>query len=164
MHINLWPFYGAPEMFHMYAEDFDGQVRLVGGRAESGASGTWEYGRLEVVERGAWSPVPGPQDTFTAAEAHVACRSLGYATGSQLVAGRSSPLPSLRGGLLQEEFTISCEGFESSLSDCAFEEPFDVEYDNRYEVPVPFELRGLDAVALVCSNPSGLSPQLFTTS
>jgi len=120
----------------------------VGGSADAG--GAWEYGRLEVLINSIWSVV---EEGFFSQDlgrrgAQVACRSLGFAAGAQLLVGQSSPFPASTGSLsLTNE--ITCDGSETSLADC------DItirDYDN-------FDYGGAlqqTAVALICSNPSGV--------
>ena len=57
----------------------DGITRLVDGSAGAG----YEYGRLEIFERGFWSNVCN-NDRFTPDAAEVACRALGYDGGAAL--------------------------------------------------------------------------------
>ena len=81
--------------------------------------------------------------------AQVACRSLGFATGAQLFAGKSSPLPAP----LTAPWLITgivCDGSETTLADCDIrirEDDFVVDY-------------GIDvfsrSVALICTIPSGV--------
>ena len=57
----------------------DGVTRLVDGTAGPG----YEYGRLEIFERGFWSNVCN-NDRFTPDAALVACKALGYDGGAAL--------------------------------------------------------------------------------
>jgi len=57
----------------------DGVTRLVDGNAGPG----YEYGRLEIFERGFWSNVCN-DDRFTPDAAVVACKVLGYDGGAAL--------------------------------------------------------------------------------
>ena len=130
----------------MSAGQPDGQARLVGGSADAG--GTWEYGRLEVLIDGVWSIIDELGTDLGRRGAQVACRSLGYATGAQLLVGDSSPFPALESApeLIRD---IVCDGSEDSLSDCRIGTDY---YDYRFSFvgeSVP------DAVALICTTPSG---------
>ena len=74
-----------------------GAARLTGGRSDPG--GAWAYGRLEVFDGDFFS---GLSDSAFDQElgrrgGEVACRSLGFATGAQLLAGSSSALPGADG-------------------------------------------------------------------
>ena len=57
----------------------DGSTRLMNGSAGPG----YEYGRLEIFERGFWSNVCN-EGRFTPDAAQVACRALGYDGGAVL--------------------------------------------------------------------------------
>lgn len=75
-----------------FASDRNDAARIVGGRAD--ANGFWEYGRLEVFGGGVWAMIneqPEPRQQLGRRGAQVACRSLGYSTGAQLLVGMSSP-------------------------------------------------------------------------
>lgn len=82
----------------------------------------------------------------------VTCRSLGFATGAQMLAGDGSALP----GEDVERDTIGeivCSGDELSLTDCdSYEDEnggFSLQSDQN---------RGQDTVAVVCYNLSGTPP------
>ena len=64
---------------HILCTEVDGSTRLGDGSAGPG----YEYGRLEIFERGFWSNVCN-NDRFTPDSAHVACRALGYDGGASL--------------------------------------------------------------------------------
>ena len=119
----------------------------MGGSADEG--GAWEYGRLEVLINGIWSFV---KEEFSfegigLRGAQVACRSLGFAAGAQLVVGESSPFPASSGSLsLANE--ITCDGSETSLADC----DITILASDRSDAT----LLQQTAVALICSNPSGV--------
>lgn len=59
----------------------DGSTRLVDGGADP--QGEFEYGRLEIFERGFWSNICS-NGRFTPEAAQVACRALGYDGGAPL--------------------------------------------------------------------------------
>lgn len=134
-------------MLARHADDDTGDVRLVGGNAEPG--GAWEYGRIEVLVNGFWSIIDegrfGGEDLGRRG-ALVACRQLGYATGAQLLAGRTSALPVADPPPVGIR-SVSCDGTEDMLTDCEIEFSMDG-YGYDYS-------SGVGAVALVCSNPSG---------
>ena len=120
----------------------------MGGSADAG--GAWEYGRLEVLINSIWSVVEEgsfAQDLGRRG-AQVACRSLGFAAGAQLLVGQSSPFPAPIGSLSLAN-DITCDGSETSLADC------DITIQ-EYDI---FDYAGASrqtAVALICSNPSGV--------
>eukprot|EP00892_Ulva_mutabilis_P004525 jgi/Ulvmu1/2444/UM135_0004.1 len=123
----------------------NGDARLAAGSADAG--GAWEYGRLEVQFNGVWSIVNDRFNDFGRRGAQVACRSLGYAAGAQLLVGDASPFPVLSTApdLFRE---ITCNGSETSLADCFIDER---DYDYRFDYDGVVE----DSVALICSSPSG---------
>lgn len=136
-------------------------MRLAGGSADP--DGGWEYGRLEIVDGGAWGPIlsSDQQGRFNAPEAHVACKSLGYETGSPLVVGGASPFPEPRGGIRTAFSRITCDGSEDQLSECAIDGPFgfgDEPYDfiDNYAERVPLDFFRERALAVVCATPSGM--------
>ena len=143
----------------MHAEADNGRARLVGGRADP--RGDWGYGVLQVLVSGAWSIIedsPFVQGVqFGRRGAQVACRSLGYTTGAQILAGRSSPLQTLDTDIVAVK-SISCDGSEDTLGDCG------LEYTNAYLSDYGYEYfdrestginEGTTSVVLVCVTPSG---------
>ena len=130
------------------AVEGNGQARLVGGGADAG--GAWEYGILEVLLSGFYSDLENGINRFGRRGAQVACRSLGFATGAQLLAGQSSPLPTPATSLTLIS-DITCDGSETSLADCNFRtltsEP---NIDYGFDVDV-----NIQSVALLCTTPSG---------
>ena len=134
---------------HPFAGPARGAVRLVGGQTDAG--GAWAYGVLQVSDGSFFS---GVADGFRFGSnlgrrgAAVACRSLGFETGAQIVSGEGT-------ALLREDGTVDtmgqiiCQGDETSLSECQTSVPpfFD------YGTPP-----GDAAVALVCSSASGAMP------
>ena len=125
-------------------------ARLVGGRADP--QGQWEYGRLEVLINGVWIPLDDQTtaDNLGRRGVQVACRTLGYATGAQLLAGADSALPTLSTeGITRIQ--IECGGGEDTLTDC---EVFDRRDDFSYFNPGNAG-QIVDDIALVCTNPSG---------
>ena len=123
-----------------------GQARLIGGRAGTGSA--WAYGILEVLANGIYSVIDNDLRSFGRRGAQVACRSLGCATGAQLLVGRSTPLPAplMSPRAIGE---ITCDGSEASLADCDIRtresESF---YDYGFDV-------NIQSVALLCTTPSG---------
>ena len=77
--------------------------------------------------------------------AEVACRSLGFATGAQMLSGLFSALPGEVGDV-DTIGGITCKGDEAALGDCEFSFESGLDYANSDE-----------AVALVCTNLSGAS-------
>lgn len=113
-------------------------------------SGAWEYGRLEVLINSVWSIL---DEDFFAQDlgrrgARVACRSLGFATGAQLLVGASSPFPAPKGSIRLTN-GITCDGSEVSLADCDIIIP-------DYDLSDYSGTSQLSAIALICSNPSGV--------
>lgn len=66
-----------------------GARRLVGGAADPG--GAWQYGRLEVAERGLWTPV-WDRMAFGSSDVVDACAALGFTAGAQITVDGLSPL------------------------------------------------------------------------
>ena len=122
----------------------------MGGSADEG--GAWEYGRLEVLVNSIWSVVEdsffSPEQDFGRRGAQVACRSLGFAAGAQLLVGDSSPFPS---STSSRSLTagITCDGSETSLADC------DINIRDHDRSDYAGSVLHT-AVALICSNPSGV--------
>lgn len=136
----------------MFTGRSTGQVRLVDGSADPG--GAWEYGRLEVLVNGFWSIInerPLSQDIGRRG-AEVACRSLGFAAGAQLLVGKLSPFPTAEGeGVPQLLRNIICNGTEGSLSECTLEVvPSGSGAGRGAATGLQFA-----TASLICSNPSG---------
>lgn len=130
----------------------DGEARLLGGSA--GARDSWEYGRLDVLVDGVWSIIDEFVTDLGRRGAQDACRSLGYATGAQLLVGSFSPFPA-NASAPELIRSIICEGSEDSLSDCSITTDYE---DYRYPV-VGESVPG--TVALICATPSGVSSYCF---
>lgn len=129
------------------------EPRLLGGRADP--NGAWAYGRLEVFDRdsGFFSSV---RETLVRQQlgrrgVEVACRTLGFATGAQLLSGAGSGLPGSDGTLNTLSATITCLDDAVTLADCTAEE----EDAFRVYEELQFE-EGDTAVALLCYNPTGV--------
>lgn len=90
--------------------------------------------------------------------AQVACRSLGYTTGAQILVGAASPFPS-PDTVPRVVTDVICSGFESSLTDCDIETDDDESLSlQRYRSSYAEDIR-VDAVALICTTPTGAVPQ-----
>lgn len=122
--------------------------RLVAGEADPG--GVWQYGRLEVFDGEGFVIVSDANfiQELGRLDVQVACRTLGFATGAQALAGRDSPLPD-PDGRDSAVGSISCLGDEATLSECMTSPVSSLDY--AYERTVEE-----NAVAIVCSNPSGV--------
>ena len=130
--------------------------RLVDGEADP--SGAWAYGRLEVFDGATFVLVSDANllQELGVRAVQVACRSLGFDTGGQALAGRDSVLPDA----FDRDSSVGvivCGGDEATLADCSLEldavesaESIFYAYDHPVEE---------NAVALVCSNPSGVALQ-----
>ena len=97
--------YGGPLLPVCEAQE-EGALRLQDGPADS------TEGRLEIYHAGQWGTVCDSRDAFGAVDARVACRQLGYATGTvadDIFAG-SGPI------WLDE---VGCTGEEERLTACA---------------------------------------------
>lgn len=133
-------------------EEDNGRARLVDGNADP--SGAWEYGLVEVLFTGVWSKLierTSRDEALGRRGAQVACRSLGFATGAQLLIGDSSPFtaPKSPPNMINR---ITCEGSEDDLAACDINV---VDYGFADYGEAPFT----DAVALVCTTPSGMYTQ-----
>ena len=122
------------------------EARLVGGQADPG--GAWAYGRLQVFTGDFFSSVT-EQMAFNDYQelgvrgVAVACRSLGFATGAQLLSGTNSGLPG-QDGVVDALGVFRCMGDEDTLADCE-----NVDYSTA-------DGSADAAVALMCSTPSGI--------
>lgn len=133
-------------LFCLSSMQGNGQARLVGGSADAG--GAWEYGILEVLINSVYSIVEERGEDFGRRGAQVACRSLGFTAGAQLLAGRSSPLPAPSTSP-QVVRDITCDGSEASLADCDIRtRDYDYSFDYGFDV-------NPSSVALICTTPSG---------
>lgn len=120
----------------------------MGGSADPG--GAWAYGRLEVSDGTLFSSIIDAAfyKRFSPRSAQVACRSLGFATGAQMLSGAQSALPG-PSGEVDTILAITCTGVEVALAQCLFT-PRDYMNDYAFEEE--------NAVALICSDPSGVTP------
>lgn len=120
-----------------------GAVRLVSG--ENDPAGAWSYGRLQISNGDAFGGVSEFRfiERLGRKATEVACRTLGFATGAQLLAGTASGLPGLD-GVPDSVGTVACTGDEATLADCTFGEAFGFPYED-----------GEGAAAVLCFNPSG---------
>jgi len=123
----------------------------VGGAADPG--GAWTYGQLEVFDGETFvgvSDASREYEELGRRGAQVACRTLGFVTGGQALAGTQSALPDAD-GRDSAVGRIVCNGDEATLSDCKFDDyVFLADLFSEYEGNEDDE-----AVALVCSNPTG---------
>eukprot|EP00892_Ulva_mutabilis_P012491 jgi/Ulvmu1/9614/UM054_0044.1 len=124
----------------------DGQLRLMGGEAGPG----FEYGRLEIFLRGFWSNICDAGG-FSAAAAQVACRALGFSSGSSL----SFPQPFIgkENRVLLAELpvalaAVNCMGDEESLLDCSSDDAM----IRRCGVP---DTTFTDSTVLACADVAG---------
>lgn len=78
--------------------------------------------------------------------AQVACRSLGYSAGAQLLAGESSPFPA-PGSAIQLVDQVTCDGTEESLGDCDL---YMIDYNGQST-----DFPASRSAALICLTPSG---------
>eukprot|EP00892_Ulva_mutabilis_P008496 jgi/Ulvmu1/6018/UM260_0002.1 len=129
------------------------EARLVGGQEDP--DGAWKYGRLEVsTGRGflGLSETALGQERLGRRGVEVTCRTLGFATGVQLLSGRGSGLPGLD-GTDDSPGRIICIGSEDTLADCDvyYERPDDSYQDTGSDGDL-----GDNAVALLCFTPSGV--------
>lgn len=130
-----------------------GEARLVDGSADPG--GEWKYGRLEVLVSGVWSIVDESESgSFGRLGAEVACRSLNYSTGAQLVVGESSPFPAPSLASITLVESVQCDGSEMSLSDCDLKLR-NSDYDDSNNYSSDNGEFATAAVALICTSPSG---------
>lgn len=89
----------------------------------------------------------------------VACRTLGYTSGAEILSGLSSPFPA-PGNSTNIVEAIRCNGSEAELDECIVEiqsRPIDYEGFAEYNygsVDYDYSVENR-AVALVCSTPSG---------
>lgn len=130
-------------------EEDNGRARLVDGNADP--SGAWEYGLVEVLFTGVWSKLierTSRDEALGRRGAQVACRSLGYATGAQLVIGDWLPFPATVGA---PDFIrrITCDGFEEDLASCDIDVRDYAPYDYRQDLV-------LGAATLICTTLSGM--------
>ena len=123
----------------------------MGGRSDP--QGRWEYGRLEVLANGVWIPLDDQSsfDNFGRRGAQVACQTLGYVTGAQLLAGADSVLPSLSSND-SAGIIIVCGGGEDTLADCTV---LDLGLDFFIYFNPGNAGQIVDDIALLCTNPSG---------
>ena len=78
----------------------------------------------------------------------MACRSLGFVSGAQILSSTLSALPGEAGDMKRLRI-IGCLGDEANLGECEFRSDYSTDYGSSLEDA---------AVALVCSNPSGAGP------
>ena len=125
-----------------------GDAQLVGGSADP--DGAWAYGRLAVFDGNFFSSLSETsfREHLGRRGAQVACRSLGFTTGAQILSGSLSALPGVA-GVVNTVGNIACNGDEANLGECEFL----ADYNEDYAF-----LGGDGAVALVCSKPSGAEP------
>eukprot|EP00892_Ulva_mutabilis_P004969 jgi/Ulvmu1/2844/UM144_0009.1 len=130
------------------------QTRLVGGGEDP--AGAWAYGQIELFDGDVFTPLSevteGGSQVLGRGSVEVACRSLGFATGAQIVIGDSSALPADFEEDIAAETVgqIICRGDEDSLADCPTTggEP-------RANFRFSGAVVGDSVIALVCTTPSG---------
>lgn len=114
---------------------------------QSASDGSWAYGTLQVSDGSVFSAIADTVNVrlFGRSAAAVACRSLGFTTGAQLVSGIFSAIP-FDGGPVDTMDEITCQGDELTLADCDTEATRAINYYSSNE-----DL----AVALICSTITG---------
>lgn len=123
----------------------DGEVRLVGGRTDAG--GAWQFGRLELRDRGFFVGLQDLQHTQVLGRrgVQVACQQLGFAAGAEVRRSGKSALPG-PAGVVAGVSAVLCRGGEERLGDCdIFRDFVEPVCDAAEEC----------AVALLCATPSG---------
>lgn len=125
------------------------EPRLLGGQADP--DGAWAYGRLEVFDgqTGFVSSIRERafDDLLGRRSVELACKTLGFEIGVQLVSGVGSALPGSDGSSLGA--TLTCLDDVITLDDCTLGQDSD-SYGSTYADP-----EGDTAVALLCYNPTG---------
>lgn len=129
----------------------NGKALLVGGSSDAG--GAWAYGILEVLFNNVYAIINDPVfgGGLGRRGAPVACRSLGYTTGAQFLAGQSSPLPAPKKTppLLA---SIICSGSEASLAECNILTPAENSRSDGFFANIDV---ATGTVVLICASPSG---------
>lgn len=95
-------------------------------------------------------------NNFGRRAAQVACRSLGFSSGAQILSGTFSALPG-PSGEADTGSRIECQGDEVTLADCEFP-------PGSYNDYGGYDERELSAVAIVCTSPSGIPLYVFSRS
>lgn len=112
---------------------------------------------MEVLINGVWSVVdtnkPNENLSLFRTGIVVACRTLGFDTGAQMLVGASSAYPASLSAPDLVLF-ISCNGSEKELSGCSFKIDDTADYEEDFYTQ--YDILQDMAVALVCNNPSGL--------
>lgn len=116
---------------------------------------------LEIVFNGVWSILREGAfkgDALGWRGAHVACRSLGFDTGAQVLTGASAPFVA---PMSAPDFIdrITCVGSEDDLAMCDIDVmPVESDFANGQQSS-DYEADAVlvtDAVALICTTPSGV--------
>lgn len=135
----------------LHAVEGNGKALLVGGSSDAG--GAWAYGILEVLFNNVYAIINDPVfgGGLGRRGAPVACRSLGYTTGAQFLAGQSSPLPAPKKTppLLA---SIICSGSEASLAECNILTPAENSRSDGFFANIDV---ATGTVVLICTSPAG---------
>eukprot|EP00892_Ulva_mutabilis_P011625 jgi/Ulvmu1/8835/UM049_0015.1 len=156
-------FCGARQQLYCSSNSGFMDARLAGGSSDP--MGLWAYGRLEVLYNDFWSAIVdqagderidgsrsrSEPESLGHTGVQVACRSLGYTSGAQMLAGRHSALPSLTHDFVEIR-GFTCNGTEDSLGQCDIAQ---VVTDNSGYDDTQVIADGTVNVALMCSTPSG---------
>jgi len=121
------PGYGRPQVNTLSENLGSGSTIRINSGSSSYIGPTFDStgtvsGRIEVLRPGTtiWTPVGEWYETWTAAEAQVACRMLGYELGYDMVASAPLSAYGTPDGYLDYYYDdYVCSGTESTLSDCA---------------------------------------------
>lgn len=86
--------------------------KLVGGRTDP--KGAWAHGRLEVFDGNSFPTIYDSSTQVGRRAAGVACRSLAFASGAQMVSGLASGLAG-GDGMADYISRVECEGIEDTI-------------------------------------------------
>lgn len=82
----------------------------------------------------------------------VACKTLGFTTGGQIIVGEASPFPAPGSSTILIR-NIICQGTEMAIEDCVVR---DLYFDDYIDEDI-----FTDPVALVCTTGTGKTPNMF---